>query len=128
MTLFHPGTNIVFNITPSYLLGVFNVYDREDDLEIELNKLDPNKENELDNLIKEYFVESAQLNSLTTEHKKRILEVIKVLLNEPSHDFSQYFIDDDESCFYLPSEWNIKRPRDFYTKAYEILSSEWRVK
>ena len=50
---------------------------------------------------------------LRDDHKKEILTVLDESLRSSSHDFRQYFINDDDSCNYFPSTWNIKNTKKF---------------
>lgn len=126
MNLKYPKTDIDFIVSPAYFLGDFDIYDREQTLEKELNKLDPNNNEDLLSIFNKYFFESGRIKLLTTNHKMELLRVLKNALDNENEDFLKYLDPNDPNdIFLLPNEWNIEEPRLFFSKIYELVKERW---
>lgn len=125
MKLKHPNSCVNFEVTPAYFLGGFDVYDREETLEAHLNSFDPNNKRELKQLINERFFNLKKTSDLTVDHKTVLFRVVVDSLKDSEYDFDSLFLDDDDSCFYMPSEWKFERARLFFEVLYESMIDNW---
>jgi len=125
MKLNFPDNTVKFTTTPSYFLGGFNVYDREETFEEELNKYNPNDESHIKALMQNFFFNSQRAAKLTSEHRKELQRMLGAALSSPGFDFCGLLKDDDDECFYFPSEWNINNPRKFFESIYSVLNEFW---
>lgn len=125
MNLKYPDSEVKFKVTPSFFLGGFNVYDREESLENKLNLYNPNNPVHLKKLMQEYFFNTKRIERLDQTHKEELKRVLLTALESPEFNFESLLEDNDEECFYLPSAWNIENPRRFFETIYEILREQW---
>ena len=109
-----------------YLLGKFDVYDREESLGQELNRYDPNVPEDLKALLDKYFFPYwSENHGYTPQHRWEFAKSVAEALATPDFDFAALFLSNDHECFYLPSSWEIVDARLFYTRAYRLLFDRW---
>jgi hypothetical protein len=125
MKLKFPNSTVDFDITPSIFLGGFDVYDREEDLGEHLNEYDPNNSSNLQELFDVYFFKQRHKSiGFTIEHKIEITKMLGAALSQQAHDFGQYFSSEDD-YFFLPSEWKVSDPKQFFIQAYIGIMRNW---
>lgn len=127
MKLKFPDSNVDFIVGPSYFLGDFDVYDREETLGAQLARFDPNDLNQLRDLLRERFFEGPRVAKLSAEHKKELLRVLASALEE-NFDFSALIEPDINSGnnFALPDSWAIKDSRVFFAAIYHQACLYWK--
>ncbi|MFZ6874235.1 hypothetical protein ACO0LF_19430 [Undibacterium sp. Di27W] len=114
---------LVFPIN-GFLVG-FDVYDREETFDPELNRYDPNKLEDLTELFNKYYFGSS--NDLSKENKVQAFKALEVALKDREYDFSSLLCDHaDFNSIYLPSEWKIENPRQFFKNIYHIVRDKWK--
>lgn len=126
MSLKYPGTNIDFLVSPSYFVADFDVYDREEDLGVVLNKYDPNNKEDLNLLFADKLL-TGGAEAYTAAHKNELLRVLGDALADPSYDFGKLVsqVDNENEYFTLPSKWVIQVPRNFFLEAYRVIYNAW---
>src|SRR4051812_35082364 len=107
MKLKHPESDADFDVSPAYFITVFDVYDREETLEVELEKFDPNVSQQRTALLRKYCFEGPRVAKLSAEHKSELIRVLKLALDE-NFDFVKLFETDYDAADYLilPKRWN----------------------
>lgn len=127
MNLKCPNSSADFDASPTYFLGDFDIYDREETLGRELNRYDPNDSVQLTE-VRRYFFEGGRVQELSVDHKTELLRVLQISLDE-DFDFASLLgpgsIADD---FVLPGGWQIKNPREFFEQIYREASANWKLK
>ncbi|NCE87991.1 hypothetical protein DK870_26835 [Pseudomonas sp. Q1] len=124
MMLKDPFPNIPFDPSLKWFIGVFDVYDREQDLGKELDKYNPNEHADREELIKNYAL---SLDYLSYRHKYALVEALKCCLSDKHYDFQSLFkIGEGEAASWPRSEWyNLEKPRDFLADAYQFARIIW---
>ncbi|WP_256681592.1 hypothetical protein [Pseudomonas sp. R3-52-08] len=87
-TLKDPFLNEPFDPSPMWLIGVFDIYDREQEVGIEISKYDPNKKSDREEPIKRYAL---NLSYLSYRHKYALTESSKNKLNDEIYNFHNLF-------------------------------------
>ncbi|MEX3777148.1 hypothetical protein [Pseudomonas sp. MYb118] len=101
--LCHPFLNEIFEPNLMWFIGVFNVYDLEHTLGVELDAYDPNDESDRAELIKKYCLD---LSYLSYRHKYVLLQYLAAKLSDGEYDFQSLFeIDEDEASSWPRGEW-----------------------
>ncbi|MGF6098799.1 hypothetical protein [Pseudomonas sp. 18175] len=120
-----PFLNEPFDPSLKWFIGVFDVYDREQELGARLQRYNPNDKNDREFLIKNYALD---LPYLTYRHKYLLLKKLKEHLTEENYDFQNLFeISDDETSSWPRSEWyNLESPRDFLAAVYLVAQNTWK--
>jgi len=126
MKLKYPESEVDFDVSPAYFIGGFDVYDREETLEVHLNTFDPNNEDEFKKIFEECFFNTRKIDALTVDHKVELVRVLKSALDKSDYDFNKILLDDHDECFYIPSEWNIVDPRCFFENIYSLINKRWK--
>jgi hypothetical protein len=131
--LLAPNSSAPFIPTPAYLLGVFDVYDREETMGEELGLFDPNTPGDLKRLLDGwFFLAWSEAHGYTIQHRWEFAKSVADALERPGFDFAATFCNNDDEGFYPPYKWNITDARLFYVRAYKLLidrwSGEWRGK
>lgn len=121
-----PGSNQPFNPTLNYFLGVFDTYDLEETLGIELNKYDPNNSEDMQKLARKSINSLKWITNESYHYSWVLVNLLEKALNNPSYDFSYIFKNDEDNCFFLPWEWNIKDPRGFFEEILKVAKEEWK--
>ena len=101
------------------------MYDREETLENKLNAYNPNDSQQIKELMQRYFFNTTRIESLGPMHREELKNALLKALASPDYDFTSLLKDNDEKCFYLPSEWNIENPRRFFEVIYKTLNETW---
>jgi hypothetical protein len=81
--LIDPGTDQPYIPTPSYFLGCFDVYDREETLGEELEKYDPN--NPVDR--KELIIKYCLAGGRSHRHRLLLYKCLEEALQNKNYDF-----------------------------------------
>ena len=111
---------------PTWFIGVFNVYDREETLGLELDCYDPNDKNDRKELIKKY---SLDLDCLSYRHKFVLVESLADRLINENYDFQKLFeIDEDAASSWPRDEWyELENPREFFQDVYKLAKEIWKT-
>lgn len=120
-----PFLNEPFDPSLKWFIGVFDVYDREQDLGLAMEKLNPNKKTDREALIKIYAL---QLDYLSYRHKYVLIKALENSLNDEKYDFQSLFeIREDDSASWPREEWyELESPRDFLLDVYLLAQFEWK--
>ena len=117
-----PGTGLPYIPTPSYFLGCFDIYDREETLGVELNKFDPNDESDRERLIVNYSLK------VRRSYRERFLlyKCLEEALLDDGYDFQTLLKHDPEEHSSLPDGWEeMEDPRGFFAEIYRLASDVW---
>lgn len=127
MPLFHPRSEIPFAPSPRYILGPFDVYDREETRGRLLDQYDPNDARQLEQLLDLYFFTVyTEAHGYTLEHRSALTASVQRALADPKFDFASLLeVADDSDYFFLPSSWTFNNPRQFFVLAYTLLLKRW---
>jgi hypothetical protein len=127
LKLKYPESNVDFDVTPSYFIGDFDIYDREDSLGEYLNKFDPNDKKQLQALLIERFFKGPRVAKLTVEHKAELMKVLIESLKSDDFDFDSILTQDREpgDYFELPWDWDFERPRYYFEEVYRLAIEFW---
>ncbi|CAM4100218.1 Dehydrogenase [Comamonas aquatilis] len=123
--LLHPDSDIEFQASPAMILGPFDVYDREESLGQDLNAYDPNDNAQLRLLFERHLLTALANKGWTAAHRAALTQALAATLQDPQYPFVALLEDDEEHGFYLPSNWNIQAPRQFFHQAYLTLLEHW---
>ncbi|MFW0756593.1 hypothetical protein ACN1C3_17920 [Pseudomonas sp. H11T01] len=124
--LIDPGTGKPYVPTPSYFLGCFDIYDREETLGEELEKYDPDKPADREILILKYCLSKRW--KLPYRQKFLLVECLKEALLDKSYDFQSLLAYDPEEFSSLPPGWDeMENPRVFFEDIFRLASEEWKA-
>lgn len=123
--LLHPGSHIEFNPSPALLLAPFNIYDREESLDLELAAYDPNDPEQLRLLLDLRFFQPWNQSLWTAAHKLARSHALHSALQNPKYDFASLLKDDHGDCFYLPGSWQIRNPGPFFLSIHSAMQAHW---
>lgn len=125
MMLKDPYLNKPFNPRFSWLVGVFDVYDREETRGVELSVYNPNISDDREKLIKKYCL---NLPYLSYRHKLVLFEALESALEDSNYNFSSFFdIDECETSRWPRGEWySLNSPRCFFEEIYRLAKEVWR--
>ncbi|WP_177464480.1 MULTISPECIES: hypothetical protein [unclassified Pseudomonas] len=120
-----PFLNEPFDPSLMWFIGVFDIYDREQELGTELEQYDPNKKADREELIKKYAL---NLSYLSYRHKYVLIESLKAKLNDQNYNFKSLFeIGEDEAGSWPRAEWyELHDPRGFLKGIYIIAQEVWK--
>jgi hypothetical protein len=128
MTLKFPQSNIPFEPNPRYFIGGFDVYDREESLGAQLNGFDPNDAAQAQYLLDKYiFPRFTSVRGYTAEHRKALADALLSVLSDRDYCFDALLEDNHNECFYLPSDWKIRDPREFFLQVYQAVVRHWHI-
>ncbi|MBK5511147.1 hypothetical protein [Pseudomonas sp. TH15] len=117
------GDGQPFAPTPSCFLAGVDIYDREETLGVELEKLDPNDPGDRELIILKYCLPSKR----TYRHKFMIFKCLKEALDNVEYDFQVLFEYDPEACSSFPYRWDeMQSARVFFEDVYRLASVEWK--
>lgn len=118
-----PGTGLPYTPTPSYFLGCFNIYDREETLGEELEKFDPNEPADREILIIEYALKGRR----SYREKYLLYKCLKTALLDKEYDFQGLLEHDSQVCSSFPDGWDaMDNPRLFFEEIYRLAGEVWR--
>ncbi|RON10680.1 hypothetical protein BK659_03980 [Pseudomonas brassicacearum] len=121
----HPFIDVEYQPTVRGIIGVFDIYDREHTLGLELEKYNVNISADRRVLTKKYIVES--YDYLSYRHKFLLVAVLDAALQDESYDFQALLEHDCESTNRFPDYWDVmENPRAFFEDIYSVLSDEWK--
>ena len=121
----NPFLNQSFDPNLKWFIGVFNIYDREEELGAELEKYNPNNRMDREELIKNYALD---LSYLSYRHKHALIKSLECSLNDKNYNFQKLFeINDDESASWPRAEWyELENPREFLHEIYLLAQFFWK--
>jgi hypothetical protein len=121
----HPFVDVEYRPTVRGIIGVFDIYDREETLGVELEKFDMDNASDRKALAKKYI--AIGNDYLSYRHKFLLVAVLETALNNESYDFQALLEHDCESTNLFPDGWDeMKSPRAFFEDIYSVLSDEWK--
>ncbi|QBZ91194.1 hypothetical protein EPZ47_21625 [Pseudomonas viciae] len=117
-----PGTELPYIPTPSYFLGCFDIYDREETLGEELEKFDPNNAADRELLITNYSLKGKR----SYREKFLLYKCLESALLDEAYDFQALLEHDCQECSSLPNGWDtMENPRIFFEDIYKLASKVW---
>jgi len=127
MRLKYPNSDTPFVVTPAYFIGDFDIYDREETLGVRLEGFNPNDEDQLRQLLDEFFFKGARVTGLSAEHKVELTQVLANALEFDGFDFVALVAHDrdPDDYFTLPESWDIQEPRLLFERIYNIALEYW---
>ncbi|MGF6151506.1 hypothetical protein [Pseudomonas fluorescens] len=121
--LIDPGTGKPYLPTPSYFLGCFDIYDREETLGEELEKFDPNNPADREELILKYSLPRKR----TYRQRFLLYKCLEEALQNEDYDFESLLAHDPESYSSFPDGWDeMENPRGFFEDIYRLASEAWK--
>jgi hypothetical protein len=121
--LIDPGTRLPYTPTPSYFLGCFDIYDREETLGEELQKFDPNRPIDREILIIEYALKVRR----TYREKYLLYKCLETAILDNEYDFQALLEHDSQECSSLPDGWDeMENPRLFFEEIYRLAGKVWK--
>jgi len=115
----------LFLPAPSYFLGGFDIYDREETLGVELENYDPEDPQDRIELIENHCLNRYENTSY--KHKFALLKSLENALLDRNFDFSALFEDTPEEYSSLPSGWDeMKNPKAFFEEIFRLASEKWK--
>jgi len=120
-----PFLNEPFDPSLMWFIGVFDVYDREQELGLELEKYNPNEKADRYDLIKNHAL---NLSYLSYRHKYTLIKTLELSLNDENYNFQNLFeINEDEAASWPRSEWyELDSPRDFLKDIFLLAQIIWK--
>ncbi|MDI2594691.1 hypothetical protein POF45_25145 [Pseudomonas sp. 681] len=120
----HPFLDIEYKPSVRELIGVFDVYDREETLGEELDAYDINQSADRKGLAEKYIVGTNDY--LSYRHKFILVNALYLALQDREYDFQALLEHDCESTNRFPDCWDeMDEPRKFFEDIYEVLSAAW---
>ncbi|EJM14656.1 hypothetical protein PMI21_03685 [Pseudomonas sp. GM18] len=120
-----PGSGQRYVPTPSYFLGCFDIYDREETLGEELEKFDPNNPKDREVLIREYCLDPQWKPPY--RQKFLMVQCLEEALRDESYDFQSLLKYDPEAYSSFPAGWDeMKNVRGFFEDIFKLALIEWR--
>lgn len=121
--LIDPGTEQPYIPTPSYFLGCFDIYDREETLGVELEKYDPNDPADREELILKYCLSRRR----SYRHRYLLYKCLGESLQDKNYDFQALLGHDPEEHSSLPDGWDeMICPRSFFEEIFRLAAIEWK--
>jgi hypothetical protein len=118
------GAGVPYTPTPSYFLGCFDIYDREETLGEELRKYDPNSPADREILILNYSL--SRRWRITYRQKFALYKCLEEALRDSDYDFQELFLHDCQKHSSLPDGWDVMdNPRVFFEDIYRLASELW---
>lgn len=121
--LIDPGTGQPYIPTPSYFLGCFDIYDREETLGEELEGFDPNDPTDREELILKYCLPRKR------SYRQRFLlyKCLEKALQDKNYDFQSLLKYDPEAYSSFPDGWDeMKNTRAFFEDIFRLATVEWK--
>jgi len=118
-----PESGKPYTPTPSYFLGCFNIYDREETLGEELEKFDPNDMEDREALIVKYCL------PIKRSYRQRFLlyKCLEQALQDENYDFQSLFKYDPEAYSSFPDGWDeMENTRAFFEDVFRLATIEWQ--
>lgn len=118
-----PESGQLYIPTPSYFLGCFDIYDREETLGEELEEFDPNREEDREVLILKYCLPRRR------SYRQRFLlyKCLEKALQDDDYDFESLFKYDPEECSSFPDGWDeMEDARMFFEDIFRLASIAWK--
>jgi hypothetical protein len=127
MYLHHPRSTVPFVPSPRFVLGPFDIYDREETLGALLDPWDPNDPMQLETLLDlHFFPWIAEDHGYTVAHRSALVASVQGALADPNFDYPSLLKPPpDQPEFSLPPSWSLLDPKRFLAAAYEILLKRW---
>ena len=117
-----PGTGQPYIPTPSYFLGCFDIYDREETLGEELEGFDPNDPTDREELILKYCLPRKR------SYRQRFLlyKCLEEALQDRNYDFQSLLKYDPEAYSSFPDGWDeMKNTRAFFEDIFRLATVVW---
>ena len=120
-----PFLNEPFDPSLMWFIGTFDIYDREQELGMELAQYDPNNKTDRKNLIINYAL---NLKYISYRHKHVLIESLKNKLKDEKYNFDNLFeIDENETGSWPRAEWYaLDDPRGFLMEIYILAQAVWK--
>ncbi|WP_064615973.1 hypothetical protein [Pseudomonas sp. GR 6-02] len=118
-----PDTQQPYIPTPSYFLGCFDVYDREETLGEELERFEPNDPTDREELILKYCLPRKR------SYRQRFLlyKCLEEALQDKNYDFQSLLKYDPEAYSSFPDGWDeMKDTRAFFEDIFRLATVEWK--
>jgi len=120
-----PSTGRPYTPSPAYFLGCFDIYDREETLGEELEKLDPNNPADREVLIVNYSL--TERWRITYRQRYLLFKSLEEALRDSSYDFQALLEHDSQACSSFPNGWDtMANPRVFFEDIYRLASEIWK--
>lgn len=121
----HPFLNIPYQPKLQYLLGPFDVYDREETLDEEFAAYDINIAADRELLINKYII--LENKDLNYRHRKLLADTLSTALEDKAYDFSQVLTPAPGFYCSLPWGWSdMENPRCFFEDINRLMSEGWK--
>ena len=108
---------------PSYFLGCFDIYDREETLGVELGAFNPNNARDRELLIVNYTLKR------TPSYRQKFLlyKCLEAALSNKNYDFQALLEHDTQECSAFPDGWEeMDNPRAFFEDTYRLITDAWK--
>lgn len=118
-----PDTQQPYIPTPSYFLGCFDIYDREETLGEELERFDPNDPTDREEIILKYCLPRKR------SYRQRYLlyKCLEEALQDKNYDFQSLLKYDPEAYSSFPDGWDeMKDTRAFFEDIFRLATVEWK--
>ncbi|MFJ2714391.1 hypothetical protein ACIOZM_26545 [Pseudomonas sp. NPDC087346] len=113
----------LFSPSPAFFLGGIDIYDREETLGVELEKLDPNNACDREVIILKYCLPTYK----TYRHKFYIYKSLKDALADQSYDFASLLKYDPEAYSSFPYGWDeMDDVRAFFEDIFRLAGIVWK--
>jgi hypothetical protein len=117
------GTGLPYTPTPSYFLGCFDIYDREESLGVELEKFDPNEPADREILVVKYALKGKR----SYREKYLLYKCLEAAVMDKEYDFQALLEHDPQECSSFPDGWDeMDNPRLFFEEIYRLAGELWR--
>ena len=121
--LIDPGTEQPYVPTPSYFLGCFDIYDREETLGEELEQFDPNNPADREVLILKYCLTRKR----SYRHRFLLYKCLEEALQDAAYDFKSLLAYDPEAYSSFPCGWDeMDNTRAFFEDIFRLATLEWK--
>jgi len=121
--LIDPGTEEPYIPTPSYFLGCFDIYDREETLGEELEKFDPNDPADREALILQYCLPRKR----TYRQRFLLYKCLEQALQDKNYDFQSLLKYDPEAYSSFPDGWDVmENTRSFFEDIFRLAAVAWK--
>lgn len=118
-----------FNVTLYYFLAPFDVLERADEWNVELNKVDINDDDQLSKLVSTWLLKGRLVEDFTKLHKWEVVWSLIDALSDSKFDFDSVFSPSslDREWIALPTAWRIKDSRHFFWVIYQAHYEAWHA-
>jgi hypothetical protein len=112
-----------FRPTPSFFLGGVDIYDREETLGEELEKLDPNNPIDREEIILKYCLPTRK----SYRHKYVVFKCLDEALQDENYDFQSLLTYDPEAYSSFPDGWDeMENTRAFFEDIFRLATVVWK--